>query len=222
MGFLLFLLKGSIELPKNTFFNLQEDKKERILKAALLEFSVHTYNEASTNTIVKMAEISKGSLFKYFENKEDLYFYVLDNVMASIIQDMGEGIQVLKGDIFEIISAYKEMEFNWYMRNPEEYRLLKRAFLNDQSIIYQKTLERYKASGNEMYYELFKDIDEEPLRFTKKDTLDLLKWAIEGFNEEFRKKFDSFGDLEEMRIAYSEEIEKYLGMLRAGIYKMDC
>ena len=67
------------------FDNLEKEKKERILESAMAEFNIHGYTGASTNNIVKNAEISKGSLFNYFENKDKDFplilplIYILQN-----------------------------------------------------------------------------------------------------------------------------------------------
>lgn len=63
-------------MPKKLFHELQEDKKQKIISVSISEFAKYGYTDSSTNRIVKDSGISKGSLFKYFESKEDLYFYV--------------------------------------------------------------------------------------------------------------------------------------------------
>ena len=65
-------------MPKATFFNLSEEKKSRIFDAALQEFSIRTFSQASLNRIIRNAGIPKGSFYQYFENKEDLYLYLME------------------------------------------------------------------------------------------------------------------------------------------------
>lgn len=65
-------------MPKPTFFNLDEEKRNLIIAVALEEFSEHNFDEASVNTIVKRAKISKGSLYQYFEDKVELYLHVIE------------------------------------------------------------------------------------------------------------------------------------------------
>lgn len=67
-------------MPKKTFFNLSDEKRRRIVDAALQEFAAHSFNEASINQIIKYADIPKGSFYQYFTNKEDLYLYFLGEV----------------------------------------------------------------------------------------------------------------------------------------------
>ena len=65
-------------MPKETFFNLPEEKRQRILDLAIAEFSTHDYQNASISRIVAEAGIAKGSFYQYFEDKADLYRYLLD------------------------------------------------------------------------------------------------------------------------------------------------
>ena len=60
-----------------TFQNLKEDKKDRIIDAALAEFAARPFNEASITNIVKNADISRGSFYQYFGNKENIYKYLV-------------------------------------------------------------------------------------------------------------------------------------------------
>ena len=58
--------------------SLSEEKQQRILNAALKEFAQKGYKNASTNQIVKEADISKGLLFHYFKNKKQLFLFLYD------------------------------------------------------------------------------------------------------------------------------------------------
>lgn len=206
-------------MPEKLFFDLDPDKRNRIFNAGLREFAEQSYKEASTNNIVKAACISKGSLFQYFVNKEDLYFYILDSVLANLVNEVKKDLSI-KGDVFEVILSYAEVEFSWHINNPIEYLLLKRAFIADNSQIYQKTLKRYKLAGDSMYYNLLKDVDTEKLKWDKEKTINIIKWILEGFNNEFSKKIDTFFDAYEMKNAYLTEIKEYVEMMKVGLYRL--
>ena len=49
-----------------------------IIDCAIAEFAAHDYDIASISTIVKQAKIAKDSFYRYFENKKDLYLYLID------------------------------------------------------------------------------------------------------------------------------------------------
>lgn len=64
-------------MPKSTFFNLPDNKRESILEIAIEEFANHDYKNASISNIVSKAGIAKGSFYQYFEDKKDLYLYLI-------------------------------------------------------------------------------------------------------------------------------------------------
>jgi len=66
--------------------NLPEDKRQRIIEAALNEFAERGFDMASTNTITEQARISKGLLFHYFGNKEGLYLYLVKHCMRVAVE----------------------------------------------------------------------------------------------------------------------------------------
>lgn len=71
-------------MPKDTFYNLSEEKQKRILDGAVREFSERRFSDASINQIVKNADIPKGSFYQYFTDKEDLYLYVTEEIARDI------------------------------------------------------------------------------------------------------------------------------------------
>lgn len=64
-------------MPKPTFFNLPEDKRARITELALEEFAQRPFHRASLTRMVGRAGIAKGSVYQYFEDKLDLYRWLL-------------------------------------------------------------------------------------------------------------------------------------------------
>ena len=76
-------------MPKDTFYNLSEEKKKRIFDAAVREFSTRRFSEASINQIVKNAGIPKGSFYQYFADKEDIYLYVGEEMSKDINEIRG-------------------------------------------------------------------------------------------------------------------------------------
>ncbi len=59
-------------MVKQGFLNLTVDEQTKIIDAALDEFADKDFEAASLNSIIAKAGISKGSMYHYFANKEDL------------------------------------------------------------------------------------------------------------------------------------------------------
>ncbi|MBM0745095.1 TetR/AcrR family transcriptional regulator (plasmid) [Phormidium sp. CLA17] len=70
-------------MPSQTFFNLPDVKRQIIIDAAIDELANHSYEAASISNIVNQAKIAKGSFYQYFENKEDLYLYLVDQALET-------------------------------------------------------------------------------------------------------------------------------------------
>lgn len=90
-------------MPTHTFFNLQQDKQNKIIAVSKKEFSEHNFYGASINRIIKEAGISRGSFYQYFENKEDLFIYILDEYKYRMLESFSKNIKEKKYDIFEFL-----------------------------------------------------------------------------------------------------------------------
>ena len=70
-------------MPHQAYFNLPEEKRKRIRQTALELFSTLSYDEVTTRMLAQRAGISMGSLYQYFESKDEMYLYFLDTLAYS-------------------------------------------------------------------------------------------------------------------------------------------
>jgi AcrR family transcriptional regulator len=71
------------------FANLPLPQQQAILRAALQEFAAHGFHDASLNRVIEAAGISKGSMYYYFDGKEDLYTYVAQSQLEQLFARLG-------------------------------------------------------------------------------------------------------------------------------------
>jgi AcrR family transcriptional regulator len=71
------------------FAKLPPEQQESILAVALEEFAGRGYYEASLNRVIEAAGISKGSMYYYFDGKEDLYVHVTRGAIAQLFARVG-------------------------------------------------------------------------------------------------------------------------------------
>lgn len=64
-------------MPTSTFFGLPPERRDRLVREAITEFADRAYSEASLSQIAVRARIPKGSFYQYFEDKLDLYRWLL-------------------------------------------------------------------------------------------------------------------------------------------------
>jgi AcrR family transcriptional regulator len=95
-------------MPKKTFVNLSIEKQKRVLNAAVKEFSRVSLREASIANIIVDAKIPRGSFYQYFEDKDDIFYYVLNFYAQSIKKHLIKLLMDNKGDIIvTFINLYK-------------------------------------------------------------------------------------------------------------------
>ncbi|MBA1335721.1 MAG: Transcriptional regulator, AcrR family [Firmicutes bacterium] len=94
-------------MPKGTFFNLPDEKRERITEAAIDEFAEYSYEGASITRIVDNANIAKGSFYQYFEDKKDLFKHIIDIIGEKKLMYM---TRLLKDfEKLDFFQAFREM-----------------------------------------------------------------------------------------------------------------
>lgn len=103
-------------MPKETFYNLDEPKRKKILNAAIKEFTDNELHKARVSNIIKEAHIPRGSFYQYFEDLDDLYYYVIDGVFDNIFYE-GKKHAELTRDIFEYAELTFEIDLNGYMND---------------------------------------------------------------------------------------------------------
>ena len=68
----------------------KEQRRNEILDAAEKVFFSKGFNNATMDEVAETAELSKGTLYLYFKNKEDLYFAITQRsmtILRSMFQD---------------------------------------------------------------------------------------------------------------------------------------
>lgn len=91
---------------------LPPPQQQTILQAALDEFAAHGFHDASLNRMIEASGISKGSLYYYFDGKEDLYAYVARTGLAGLFARVGPLPELDIGDA----GAFWSMLEDYYFR----------------------------------------------------------------------------------------------------------
>ena len=208
-------------MPTSLFLGLSAEKRQTIFAAGVSEFAEYGYENSSTNRIVKKAAISKGSLFKYFPTKEDFYFYVLDEITAELISSLEEKVNTLSSDLFQRLMEYSVLEFSWYILNPEKSKMIVRAFTKSDTDIYKKTELKYGDRERDIFYWFLQDIDTTQFRWDREKTIEMIKWFLKGFNDDFLAKIQKqdYSDFKILEKEYVKKLSEYIEILKLGIVK---
>lgn len=87
-------------MPSATFFRLPAEKRRTLIDAALTEFSRVPYDQASINKIIQAAGIPRGSFYMYFDDKDDLFRYLLGFFRKQLSDVICDLLDQNNGDLF--------------------------------------------------------------------------------------------------------------------------
>jgi AcrR family transcriptional regulator len=73
-------------MPKKTFLNLPDDKKLNIIDKIYDAFIENDYNDVTIREITKRTGISIGSFYQYFDDKDDIYLYLLTEMEKRLFE----------------------------------------------------------------------------------------------------------------------------------------
>lgn len=146
-------------MPKDTFYNLPQEKRERITELALEEFAQNTYHRASLSRIVERAGIAKGSMYQYFEDKFDLYLYLMELAGQAKLKAINEAVARLgpDADLQQRLMASTEASLALADTNPQLYALgINLLRETDQSLV-ARLLERLQPMSDSIFAEWLQD-----------------------------------------------------------------
>lgn len=120
-------------MPKETFLNLKEDKRQQITKAFLKEFTMNSYDNASITTVVKVLGIAKGSIYQYFDDKLDLFIYLIKECSAVKIKYLAPLDRKDFSDFWGYFRKMYECGYQFDIENPLQSHFLHNLVQNINS-----------------------------------------------------------------------------------------
>ncbi|MGI6160435.1 MAG: TetR/AcrR family transcriptional regulator [Christensenellales bacterium] len=119
-------------MPSKTFFNLADAKRERLMNAIRQELSRVPFSKVSINQIVQAADISRGSFYQYFENKQDMLEYLLYDYRDMFNKAAEKSLKKSGGDIFMMFLDILDFTYR-FASLPDNMALFKNIF-SDMSV----------------------------------------------------------------------------------------
>ncbi len=153
--------KNETRYHKETFEKISESKRGRILSIATTEFAKKGFKGANINEIARKANISIGSMYTYFETKENLYLTVVDEVYKHL-ENAIASTDVDEGDIFDKLEKIIRVAQKYSREHPDFIKLyqdiaseglarqstrLSRKIENISAVFYRRQINEAKKQG---------------------------------------------------------------------------
>ena len=136
---------GLIEVfHKPTFDNISKEKRFNILKVAVSEFATQGFENANINTIAKKANVSVGSLYKYFDTKADLF---LTSVTYGIseLESLLEAINSTDEDVIIKLERLFRAAIEFSRKNGEMIKLYNEFTTESNAELGEKVAEKMET-----------------------------------------------------------------------------
>lgn len=203
------------------FLNLKSEKRERIINAAINEFSQKGFKNSSTDEIVKNADISKGALFHYFINKKTLFLFLYDYILELIKDEYIEKIDLSERDIFKRYRQILLLKFKLLYKYPDMFEFIKAVNMENSEEVKNELEDRNKKITESSYGKLLHNIDKSRFRddIEIDHTINIIIWTVEGIASKEKAKVKSL-PLKDMNFEnILAELNNYFSIFEKCFYK---
>lgn len=112
-------------MPTERFYRLPEAKKQVIRQAAIKEFARVPFDKASINQIIQNADISRGSFYTYFEDKQDVVRYIFEDNARLLKECCEKELERNEGDFFGMLEWLFEFTIHQLTESKEMVELVR-------------------------------------------------------------------------------------------------
>lgn len=203
------------------FLNLEAEKQTKILNAALKEFAQKGYKNASTNEIVREAGISKGLLFHYFKNKKELFLFLYDYCLDTLIKDFYNKVDLGEKDIIARLKQFSMVKLKMLEKYPDIMRFIETAYMEDFIEVKNEIENRNIKLADYNLARAFEGIDVSKFKegVDVEKAINIIVWIFEGIgNAEIKRaKLDPSSKIDYLKIF--KDGDTYIEMFKKWFYK---
>lgn len=144
--------------------DLDPKRRDAVLNAALKEFALQGYDNASTNVIAKNAGISKALMFHYVSSKQELFLVVYDYFSELLKREYFELMDYGEKDIFERLRKSYLLQLKLSEKYPWVLEFGRLSHVTNSSEVNSELEIRTRKNQENCYPKLFDGIDESKFR----------------------------------------------------------
>ena len=201
------------------------DKKARIIQAAFKEFSEYGYEQASTNRIMKMADVSKGVIYYYFDSKETLFKYLIEYGMKHLLAVFTESLDTNTTDLIERYKKGMRAQLTAYIEEPYINRFFERVYAQDPALFLDE-LQKWNDGeywGEHWSVGVLANIDTSLFRkdLPPERVIEIFQRAADGYGNKLLAEFRQVSLLEIDIEAYLQSCERFLDDLKIILYEQE-
>ena len=192
-----------------------QQSKRNIIDSALQEFSEKYYAEASINSICSIGNMSKGIVYHYFKDKDDLYLTCIKECFDSLIAYISENFVVDNTNVKACLQEYFTVCNVFFNKNPIYLKLFYNAVINPPQHL-TKEIKEIRAEFNKLNISILTEL----LKLTKLRSDITAAEAVEHFlmYQDYFSVLHQSGLQNELSLnEYEKYCQRYLNIFLYGI-----
>lgn len=205
------------------FEKLAPEKQAAIRLPALKIFAEKGFKDASTNTMVAEAGISKGTLFYYFKNKKGLYYYLIDYSLEIIEKHYISQIDDSTSDFIQRLSNNAKIKYRYYQHYPQVNHFLSTVLFKELSTLPTTYQEKFQGLIEETSEKMSHNLKINEALFKEninpQEASQIIELSLEGYFSRLAEQFKYSPNPENNFDQQWQDFENYLENLRKVFYK---
>ena len=134
----------------------KQEKRGKIVQAALALIAEHGFHGAPVATIAARARVGAGTIYRHFENKDELiaalYRELEGQIHAAILKGYAPE-EPVRGRFLHLGSAL----LRYFIENPLDFRYLEQFHNSPYGVVFRRNKFLGENHGNDIFRELFQE-----------------------------------------------------------------
>lgn len=197
--------------------------RQRIIEAALQEFSAKGYRGASLNTVCAEYDISKGIIYHYFKDKDELYLVCVRGCFEALTSYMQEKLSHSGGTTEEKLQIYFESRLRFFAENPVYLGVFADAAFDPPPLLVEKIMVCRSVFDELNISVLTEFLKRSPLRkgLTVSEIVEDFRSYMDFFNLRFKEAFKENIPSEVVIREHEERCHRQLDIMLHGVIGED-
>lgn len=193
------------------FFKIK--KRDKLVNAAMEEFSQSQYATSSLNAILEKAGMSKGGYYHHFKSKDDMFQCMCIFTQYIYQERIFKTIDQEGADLLNRVRQYAMVQLQIMIEYPYFFEFLNYISSSPDMESFPDILEEINELHKKVLQCIFENINTNLLKYPEKseESTQLVKYTLFGFSSLLNERLSA----EE----YMDNLEKMLQFLRFLLYK---
>ncbi len=193
--------------------------RRRILEAAFREFSEKGFKAASLNAVCAENGISKGIIYHYFTDKDELYLLCVAGCFDALTVYLKQAMDAMSGSVENRLREYFDARLRFFAENPLYLGIFTDAVLNPPEHLIPRIAET-RMSFDELNISVLTGLlDSATLRngITVSAVVDDFRMYMDYFNLRFKGMLAGIHSPEQALREHEERCHRQLHILLYGV-----